>query len=50
MRGVVESNKKFAEATRGSLRIGSLEIIELYLDTAISAMRALQSFAVKKQR
>ncbi|HMF49307.1 MAG TPA: CHAT domain-containing protein, partial [Candidatus Saccharimonadales bacterium] len=47
VRGVVDSNKKFAEATRGSLRIRSLEIIELYRDTAISAMRALQSFAVK---
>ena len=48
VRGVVESNKKFAEATRGSLRIRSLEIIELYRDTAISAMRALQSFAVRR--
>ena len=47
VRGIVESNKKFAEATRGSLRIRSLEIIELYRDTAISAMRALQSFALK---
>ena len=47
LRGVVEANKKFAEATRGSLRIRSLEIIELYRDTAISAMRSLQGFAAK---
>ena len=47
VRGVVEANQKFAEATRRSLRIGSLEIVELYLDTAISAMRFLREFAHK---
>ena len=45
VRGVVEANQKFAEATRRSLRIGSLEIVELYLDTAVSAMRFLREFA-----
>ena len=45
--GVIEANQKFAEATRRSLRIGSLEIVELYLDTAISAMRYLRQFAQK---
>ena len=47
VRGVVEANRKFADATRQTLRIGSLEIIELYLDTAISAMRYLRGFAEK---
>ena len=47
VRGVVEANHKFEDATRHSLRIGSLDIVELYLDTAISAMRFLRGFAVK---
>ena len=47
VRGVVEANQKFSEATRRPLRIGSLEIVELYLDTAISAMRFLRQFAQK---
>ena len=47
IRGVAEANQKFAEATRRPLRIGSLEIVELYLDTAISAMRYLREFARK---
>jgi len=47
VQGVLEANQKFAEATRRPLRIGSLEIVELYLDTAISAMRYLRQFALK---
>ena len=47
VRGVIEANRKFQEATRQTLRIGSLDIIELYLDTAISAMRYLRGFAEK---
>jgi len=47
VQGVIEANQKFAEATRRPLRIGSLEIVELYLDTAISAMRCLRQFAHK---
>ena len=47
VRGVVEANVKFKEATNGSLHIGSLEIVELYLDSAISAMRALTNLAAK---
>lgn len=47
VRGVVEANQKFADATRHPLRIGSLDIVELYLDTAISAMRFLRGFAAK---
>ena len=47
IRGVVEANIKFNEATGGSLRISSLEIVELYLDSAISAMHSLTDFAAK---
>ena len=47
VRGVVEANFKFNEATAGPLRIASLEIVELYLDSAISAMHALIDFAAK---
>ena len=47
IRGVVEANLKFSEATGGSLRISSLEIVELYLDSAISAMHSLTDFAAK---
>jgi CHAT domain-containing protein len=37
VRGVAEANRKFAETTRKPLHVGSLEIVELFLDTAISA-------------
>jgi CHAT domain-containing protein len=47
VRGVVEANAKFKEATNGSLHIGTLEIVELYLDSALSAMRALTNLAAK---
>lgn len=47
VRGVVEANHKYGDATKHPLRIGTLEIIELYLDTAISAMRFLRDFARK---
>jgi CHAT domain-containing protein/pimeloyl-ACP methyl ester carboxylesterase len=47
IRGVVEANFKFKESTNYSLRIGSLEIVELYIDSAISAMHALSSIAAK---
>ncbi len=47
IRGVAEANVKFKQSTGGSLSIGSLEIVELYLDSAISAMRALTDLAVK---
>ncbi|HEX9788825.1 MAG TPA: CHAT domain-containing protein [Candidatus Binatia bacterium] len=47
VRGVAEANVKFKESTHDSLSIGSVEIIEVYLDSAISAMRALTNFATK---
>jgi pimeloyl-ACP methyl ester carboxylesterase len=47
IRGVVQANAKFQEAAGGSLRIGCLEIIEVYLDSAISAMHALTDLSSK---
>lgn len=37
MRGVVEANRHFADTTGSKLRIGVLEIVEVYLDSAITA-------------
>ena len=48
VRGVVQANVKFKESTNGGLSISSLEIVELYIDSAISAMRALTSLATKR--
>jgi CHAT domain-containing protein/triacylglycerol esterase/lipase EstA (alpha/beta hydrolase family) len=46
VRGVVEANRRFADAAReSSFRISKLEIVELYLDAAISATYALQRVA-----
>ena len=45
VRGVVEANRKFAETTRSQIRISELQIIELYIDTAISAAYELQRVA-----
>ena len=47
VRGVVQANVKFAESTGGRLTIGSIEIVELYIDSAISAMHALTGLATK---
>jgi len=47
IRGVAEANVKFKQSTADSLSIGTLEIVELYLDSAISAMHALRELAVK---
>ena len=47
VRGVVEANVKFKESTNSTLSIGSLEIVELYIDSAISAMRALTTLATR---
>jgi CHAT domain-containing protein/pimeloyl-ACP methyl ester carboxylesterase len=41
VRGVVEANKKFDETTSSPLRVTELDIVEVYLDTAISALHAL---------
>jgi CHAT domain-containing protein/pimeloyl-ACP methyl ester carboxylesterase len=50
VRGVAEANVKFKQSTGDSLSIGALEIVELYLDSAISAMHALTDLAVKLNR
>ncbi|HOL36275.1 MAG TPA: CHAT domain-containing protein [Rubrivivax sp.] len=42
VRGVVEANQRFREATRLDIRIRRLEIVELYQDTAIAAVYALR--------
>jgi CHAT domain-containing protein len=47
VRGVVEANVKFQESTNNTLSIRSLEIVELYIDSAISAMHALTALATR---
>ena len=42
VRGVLEANAKFRETTRLDIRVSSLSLVELYLDTAISAVYALR--------
>lgn len=42
VRGVLEGNAKFAAVTRSSIRVSRLDIVELYLDIAISAGYALR--------
>lgn len=45
VRGVLEANQRFAETARARLHIDRLEIVEMYLDTAISAVHALRELA-----
>jgi hypothetical protein len=45
VRGVMEANAKFYETTRLNIRIESLDIVELYLDTAITAVYSLRQLA-----
>ncbi len=47
VRGVVEANAKFAETTRLSIRVARLDIVELYLDTAITGVYALRQLGPK---
>ena len=42
VRGVIEANARFFETTRLNIRIARLDIIELYIDTAITAVYALR--------
>ncbi|MCK6424447.1 MAG: CHAT domain-containing protein [Burkholderiaceae bacterium] len=42
VRGVLEANQRFRDTTGLDLRIERLDIVELYLDTAISAAHALR--------
>lgn len=45
VRGVVEANRKFAESSTSLVRISDLQVVEIYLDTAISAAYALPRVA-----
>ncbi len=45
VRGVVDANRQFAQTTRSRLRITALDIVEIYLDTAITATYATQAIA-----
>ena len=45
LRGVTEANSQFAQTTRSKLRITALDIVEIYLDTAITATYAAQAIA-----
>ena len=42
LRGVIEANERFRETTLLSIRVSRLDIVELYLDTAITAVYALR--------
>ncbi len=46
VRGVMEANTRFQEATRLNIRVSRLDIVEIYLDTAITAVYELRKLAV----
>jgi len=50
VRGVLEANQRFAETARARLHIERLEIVELYIDTAISAVHALRELSATLAR
>ena len=45
VQGVVDANAHFYQTTRLNIRVGRLEIVELYVDTAITAVYALRHAA-----
>ena len=47
VRGVLEANARFFETTRLAIRVARLDIVELYQDTAISAVYALRQMQAK---
>ncbi len=47
LRGVAEANHEFAATTRLPIRIGRLDIVELYQDTAITAVYALRAMPAR---
>ena len=47
VRGVMEANATFYDTTRLNIRIGRLDIVELYLDTAITAVYALRQLGAQ---
>ncbi len=42
VRGVIEANAKFYDTTRLNIRVAQLDVVEIYLDTAITAVYALR--------
>lgn len=49
VRGTLEANARLARTMRWDVRVGSLEIVELYLDTAITAAYGLRRLAPRLQ-
>jgi len=47
VRGVLEANAKFYETTRLNIRVSRLDIVELFLDTAITAVYALRQLGAR---
>ena len=47
VRGVLQANAKFFETTRLNIRVAKLDIVELYVDTAITAVYELRQMAGK---
>jgi CHAT domain-containing protein/pimeloyl-ACP methyl ester carboxylesterase len=45
VRGVMDANRQFAQTTRSQLRITTLDLVEIYIDTAITATYATQAVA-----
>jgi len=45
VRGIIDANRHFAQTTPSKLRITSLDIVEIYLDTAITATYAAKQIA-----
>ncbi len=48
--GVCEANRQYAEATGSDLRVTDLELLELYLDTAITAAHAVVSLPERLEK
>ena len=45
VRGVMDANRQFEQTTRSQLRITTLNLVEIYIDTAITATYATQEVA-----
>ena len=50
VRGVAEANRQFAEAMHVPLRVGQLQFVELYLDTAVTTAYAVRRVAQRMER
>ena len=50
VRGVCEANRQFEDAMGPRLRVGRLELIELFLDNAITAAYAVRNLPVRMDR